>query len=119
MLSVLLLVAVLLIGLEISKRTYAVFFHPLSCVPGPWYAALSDLWLKTHIFRFKHTDTIHELLQTYGPVVRIGPDKIVFCDPNAMRDIYLVQKFEKSVFYNNFKVLVANPIHLFPLKTFL
>ncbi|KAJ7137805.1 cytochrome P450 [Mycena epipterygia] len=104
MLSALWLVAVLLIGLEISKWTYILFFHPLSGVPGPWYAALSDLWLKTHIFRFKQTDTIHELLQTYGPVVRIGPDKIVFCDPDTMRDVYLVQKFEKSVFYKNFKV---------------
>lgn len=117
MLSALLLVAVLLkLGLEISKIIRAVFFPPLRNVPGPWFAAHSDLWLTTHVFRFQQTEAIHKLLQKYGPVVRIGPKKIAFCNPDAMRDIYLVKKFDKSMLYKNFKVLVAVPIYLFPLR---
>ncbi|KAJ7137821.1 cytochrome P450 [Mycena epipterygia] len=114
MISILLLVVVLLkLALEISKSIRAIFFHPLRNVPGPWYAALSDLWLTTHVFRFQQTEAIHGLLQTYGPVVRIGPKKIAFCDLDTMRDIYLFKKFDKSLLYKNFKVLVANSIYLF------
>ncbi|KAJ7161488.1 cytochrome P450 [Mycena crocata] len=79
--------ALVLIG--ILKSVQTAFFYPLSAVPGPWYAALSDLWLTTHVFRFKQTTTLHELFQLYGPIVRVGPNKIVFCDPDVMRDVYL------------------------------
>ncbi|KAJ7124155.1 hypothetical protein C8R44DRAFT_916760 [Mycena epipterygia] len=98
MLSILFPVAVILTGVEISRRIRGVFFHPLSAVPGPWYAAFSYMWLKTHFLRYKQTDIIHELLQPYGLVVRIGPNKIAFCDPDVMGDVYLVQKL---TFLNN------------------
>ncbi|KAJ7463629.1 cytochrome P450 [Mycena latifolia] len=105
MILTLLLVAILFkLAFEVLQSIRTVFFHPLSKVPGPWYAALSDWWLTTHAFRFKHTGTIHELFEHYGPVVRVGPNKIAFCDADVMRDIYLVHKFEKSSFYTVFKI---------------
>ncbi|KAJ7463614.1 cytochrome P450 [Mycena latifolia] len=107
MISALLLACAALLTFSIFgvfKCIRTVFFHPLSNVPGPWYAAVSDLWLTSHTFRFQNTEIIHELLKKYGPVVRIGPDKVAFCDAEVMRDIYLVQKFEKSQFYKAFKI---------------
>ncbi|KAJ6535342.1 cytochrome P450 [Mycena vulgaris] len=85
-----------------SIRT--AFFSPLSSIPGPWYAAVSDLWLSTHLIRFKQTSTIHELFQIYGPVVRVGPKKVAFCNLAAMREVYSQQKFPKSDLYTNFKI---------------
>ncbi|KAJ7853982.1 hypothetical protein B0H14DRAFT_2322884, partial [Mycena olivaceomarginata] len=61
---------------------------PLSRIPGPWYMATSDFWLSTHLMRFKQTSTIHELFQIYGPVVRVGPNKVAICDLAGMRDVY-------------------------------
>ncbi|KAJ7481145.1 cytochrome P450 [Mycena galericulata] len=105
MLSGLLVAAVLaILAFEILKRIRVAFFHPLSNVPGPWYASLTDLWLSFHAFTFHQTYIVHELFQKYGPIVRVGPEKIAFIDVDAMRDIYLVQKFEKGPMYSNFKI---------------
>ncbi|KAJ7074029.1 cytochrome P450 [Mycena amicta] len=107
------------LALELAKGIYNVFFHPLRSVPGPWYAAISDLWLSWNIFLFKQTPTIQELLEKYGPVVRIAPNKVIFRDQEAVRDVYLVRKFDKSPMYKNFKIegidhaltMLDNPSH--------
>ncbi|KAJ7910386.1 cytochrome P450 [Mycena leptocephala] len=70
----------------------------------PTLAAVSDLWLTTHLMRFQQTSTIHELFLKYGPVVRVGPQKIAFCNVAAMREVYSHQKFPKSTMYSNFKI---------------
>ncbi|KAJ7060212.1 hypothetical protein C8F01DRAFT_1253543 [Mycena amicta] len=63
---------------------HLVFFHPLSSIPGPWYAAVSSLWITTHVLRLEQCKTIHALFQTYGPVVRIAPNEIAFSDLGKM-----------------------------------
>jgi hypothetical protein len=37
----------------------------------------------------------------YGPVVRVGPNKVVFRDVSTMRNVYSVHKFDKSNFYKS------------------
>lgn len=81
-----------------------VFFHPLSAIPGPWFAAASDTWLLLHAARFRQVTTVHELFRRYGPIVRIGPRRIVFRDYAAMKSVYCVNKLHKSIFY---KALIA------------
>ena len=78
---------------------YRLYFSPLATIPGPWYAAISDFWLTTHVARLQQCMTVQALFERYGPVVRVGPNKVVFCDLTTMRSVYCVHKFDKSPFY--------------------
>lgn len=83
---------------------YQLFFSSLSVIPGPWYAAVSDLWLTGHVMRLEACTTIQNLFDTYGPVVRVGPNKVVFRELNSMKNIYSVQKWDK---FSSYKALVT------------
>jgi hypothetical protein len=86
----------------ITLRVYVVLASPLRSIPGPWYAAVSDVWLITHFLRFQQAQTIHALFQKYGPIVRVGSRKVVFCDLDSMRSVYITQRFDKSPLYKRF-----------------
>lgn len=101
---------------------YNLWFHPLRHVPGPWYAAMSPMWLTVTDLRFKKSksynllklvctsanthpyiaDAIHTLLQQYGGIVRIHPNQVVFLDQGVTRFVY--NKFPKSTWYEGFKM---------------
>ncbi|KAG6915908.1 hypothetical protein DXG01_009278 [Tephrocybe rancida] len=81
------------------RAIYNLFLSPLSAIPGPWYAAVSDFWITTHVLRLQQCKTIQELFEVYGPVVRIGPNKVVFRDLSTMRNVYSIHKFDKSPYY--------------------
>ncbi|RDB20119.1 hypothetical protein Hypma_013088 [Hypsizygus marmoreus] len=81
------------------RAIYNLFLSPLSAIPGPWYAAVSDLWITTHVLRLRQCKIIQELFEVYGPVVRIGPNKVVFRDLSTMRNVYAIHKFDKSPYY--------------------
>ncbi|KAJ7700501.1 cytochrome P450 [Mycena rosella] len=85
----------------VFRAVHLLFFHPLSSIPGPWYAAVSSLWITSHVLRLEQCKTIHALFQTYGPVVRIAPNKVVFCDLGAMKSVYSTWKFDKSDYYKS------------------
>ncbi|KAJ7277772.1 cytochrome P450 [Mycena rebaudengoi] len=85
---------------------YSAVSSPLRGVPGPWYATISDAWFNSHFLRYNQAQALHKLFQRYGPVVRVGPQKIVFCDLDPMRNVYNIQRFEKSPMYSNFKMLI-------------
>ncbi|KDR84434.1 hypothetical protein GALMADRAFT_713040 [Galerina marginata CBS 339.88] len=80
---------------------YNLCFSPLSAIPGPWYYSISDFWLMTHILRLRQCKAIQSLFEIYGPVVRVGPNKVVFRDISTMRNVYSVHKFDKSTFYKS------------------
>ncbi|GLB34339.1 putative cytochrome P450 [Lyophyllum shimeji] len=82
-----------------ARAFYNLFLSPLSAIPGPWYAAVSDFWITTHVLRLQQCKIIHQLFEKYGPVVRIGPNKVVFRDLTTMRNVYSVHKFDKSAYY--------------------
>ncbi|KAH9854908.1 cytochrome P450 [Lenzites betulinus] len=84
---------------------YNLYFSPLAAIPGPWYAAISDFWLTTHVARLQQCMTVQALFERYGPVVRVGPNKVVFCDLTTTRRVYCINKFDKSSFY---KALLTN-----------
>ncbi|KAG5642970.1 hypothetical protein DXG03_001818 [Asterophora parasitica] len=81
------------------RAIYNLFLSPLSAIPGPWYAAVSDFWITTHVLRLQQCKIIQELFEIYGPVVRIGPNKVVFRDLSTTRNVYSVHKFDKSPYY--------------------
>ncbi|KAF8967495.1 cytochrome P450 [Flammula alnicola] len=80
---------------------YNLFLSPLSAIPGPWYFAVSDLSLTFDVLRLRKCKKIQELFDAYGPVVRVGPNRIVFRDISTTRNVYSVHKFDKSNFYKS------------------
>jgi len=80
---------------------YQLCFSPLCDIPGPWYAAISDFWLTTHVLRLQQCSTIDTLFKKYGPVVRVGPNKVVFNDLSTTKNVYSVLKFDKSKYYKS------------------
>ncbi|KAL1729417.1 cytochrome P450, partial [Schizophyllum commune] len=99
--SVTLVAFAALIILFLARAIYLLFFSPLSAIPGPWYAAVSDFWILTHVLRLQQCKTVHELFEIYGPVVRIGPNRVVFKDLSTTKSVYSVHKFDKSVYYKS------------------
>ena len=87
--------------------TYVIFYaylSPLSSIPGPWWAAVSDIYILVAAARLSKCHTIQALFKRYGPVVRLGPRRVVFCKWEAVKSVYCVHKLEKSNFY---KTLLA------------
>jgi hypothetical protein len=101
----------------ISHVTYNLFLSPLSSIPGPWYAAISNFWITTHILRLRQCKINHCLLERYGPVVRVGRNKVIFRDLTSQRSIYSFHKFDKSTFYKGFLTCVYLVWHDFGLCT--
>ncbi|KAF2004225.1 putative cytochrome P450 [Amniculicola lignicola CBS 123094] len=90
--------AVTYIAFKIIQRLY---FHPLSDVPGPWYAAIStvnEFWwncIQSGQYMFK----IEEMHKEYGPVIRINPWEVHINDPAFMDTLWANSKMEKDPFY--------------------
>ncbi|KAK3315818.1 benzoate 4-monooxygenase cytochrome P450 [Apodospora peruviana] len=75
-----------------------------SKIPGPLFAALSDIPFSYHIMVGDHPKWIARLHAKYGPVVRISPNELSFNTPSSWRDIYGFRKghgvFTKSFAYD-------------------
>jgi hypothetical protein len=95
---------------------YNLFWSPLCAIPGPWYAAVSDFWLTAHVLRLEQCKTIQHLFEVYGPVVRVGPNKVVFRDVTTMRSVYSVHKFDKSPYYKSLLTFVPSHVVLELIK---
>ncbi|KAJ5746641.1 Cytochrome P450 [Penicillium odoratum] len=81
------------------------FLSSTSKVPGPWYTRFSSLWIKYQEFTANRRESIHKLHETYGPVVRLGPNEISFTSLDAIKEIYASggSGYEKTEFYSLFK----------------
>ncbi|KAH7304450.1 benzoate 4-monooxygenase cytochrome P450 [Stachybotrys elegans] len=85
------------------KATYNLYFHPLAHIPGPFWARASGFpsyWQakigKRHIWLWQQ-------FQIYGDRIRVSPDVVLFCDPDAYLDIFSVRaNVRKSDFYTAF-----------------
>ncbi|KAF5381432.1 hypothetical protein D9757_009044 [Collybiopsis confluens] len=69
---------------------YRLFLHPLHKYPGPILAALSGGY-QAYFNQIRGGEWILEierLHNVYGPVVRVGPNKLHFNSPRAFHDIY-------------------------------
>ncbi|KAK9775317.1 putative Cytochrome P450 [Seiridium cardinale] len=67
---------------------YLLYLHPASKFPGPRLAAVSNIWYGYHWLSGRYPLVISEVLKTYGNVVRIAPNELVFVTPQAEDDIY-------------------------------
>lgn len=73
--------------------------HPLNKFPGPAVARFTDGYAAFHAAQRRlHLATYRDHLK-YGPVVRQGPNRLVFNTVTALHDIYLSQRVTKSKVY--------------------
>ncbi|KAJ8118830.1 hypothetical protein ONZ43_g3915 [Nemania bipapillata] len=70
------------------RSIYRLYFHPLSKYPGPTIAAISDIWYGLGWLSGRWPWIVEDALNTYGDVVRIAPNELVFVRPQALSDIY-------------------------------
>lgn len=85
---ILVLVAAFFLQLVISK-IYGVYFGPISKFPGPKLWAFSKLPRIFAMVSGHEGQTYAKLHQTYGPVVRTGPQELSFAgNSQAWKDIY-------------------------------
>ncbi|ETI26004.1 hypothetical protein G647_02781 [Cladophialophora carrionii CBS 160.54] len=69
----------------------------LNKYPGPFVASVTNFWRLWQWLR--HTDMCYfPKVAQYGRIIRIGPNTLLFNDPEAIKDIYMTH-FNKSDFY--------------------
>jgi cytochrome P450 len=91
--------------------TFAAIFyrlsplHPLSRVPGPLIARLTNLEVLYHSYIGDEATYIHKLHEKYGPTVLLTPNSVDFTDFAALHPIYSQKGgFAKAKYYRNFDV---------------
>lgn len=80
--------AVALLTLLIAIITHRLFLGPLSRIPGPRLAALSNLWYARHARNGSTAAMAKQLHRQYGPAVRVGPKEVWFNTKEAYDQIY-------------------------------
>ncbi|KAF1841975.1 cytochrome P450 monooxygenase-like protein [Cucurbitaria berberidis CBS 394.84] len=73
-------------GMLSHRRRYS--FHPLSKFPGPRLWAFTRIPHHISTWKGVRNQSVRELHNKYGHVVRINPDELSFTDPNAWKDVY-------------------------------
>ncbi|KAI1078585.1 benzoate 4-monooxygenase cytochrome P450 [Whalleya microplaca] len=78
---------------------YRMLLHPLALYPGPLLAKVTDAYGGLHAAKKTlHLKTWRDHIK-YGPVLRQGPNKLVFNSATALNDIYLNDRVSKSHCY--------------------
>ncbi|KIX95527.1 uncharacterized protein Z520_08647 [Fonsecaea multimorphosa CBS 102226] len=99
--SYLYLLGIALVVYYVGWIIYALCFHPLRHIPGPFLARISRAWITWHILRGDMEYEQRRLHDMYGPLVRIAPDEVACADPGAIPIIYPMKSAPpKSDFYS-------------------
>lgn len=75
-------------ALLLAVAVYRLFLHPLSRIPGPRLAAVTNCWLAYHVRNGRMLQLGKTLHTKYGPAVRVGPNEVWFNTKDAFRLIY-------------------------------
>ncbi|KAI1260526.1 cytochrome P450 [Xylariaceae sp. FL1019] len=78
---------------------YRVYLHPLAGYPGPFLAKVTDGYAGFHALMMRLHLATWDDHQRYGPVIRHGPNKLVFNSATALRSIYVGDRLTKSSAY--------------------
>jgi len=134
-------VGILIVGVGVAAKViWELYLSPLARqrIPGPKRAAVSEIWHTWVQIRGYRTFTFHELfevsvfrscrddiysgvLQRYGPVVRLGPNRVAFRNIDVVKTIYTTHDFRKSSWWNiltfggsqnMFSTQYGGPVHL-------
>lgn len=55
---------------------------------GPFLASLTNFWRIWQRLRYPHRTYFQDVAK-YGRIIRVGPNTLVFNDPEAIKDIYM------------------------------
>ncbi|KAM0177897.1 hypothetical protein ACHAPF_003863 [Botrytis cinerea] len=89
---------------------YRLYFHPLAAFPGPILASVTD-WYNVHrcLKGDRHLNE-YRLHEIYGPIVRVGPNRLSFNSTTALQDIYSsAANTQKSDFYTIYHYFFKGP----------
>ena len=88
---------------------YYRYFHPLAGYPGPTFASFTNLWKVYQLWTLRMPETLSQLHETYGEVVRVGPNDLSFSTAEAVASIYKAgRSLPKTRFYNGFTTFNPN-----------
>ncbi|KAJ6102214.1 cytochrome P450 [Penicillium sp. IBT 16267x] len=76
------------IAFLLCRICWTLLFTPTARVPGPKSFAWTKWRLAYEDCKGTRTRTIHRLHETYGPMVRVGPNEVSFNTLAALRQIY-------------------------------
>ncbi|KAH7097796.1 cytochrome P450 [Auriculariales sp. MPI-PUGE-AT-0066] len=102
--DVLITSVVVLVSAFVGQIVWDLWFSPLARqrIPGPWYTAIGDVWYGLHGVTFDRTTALAKLFKRYGPVVRVGANRVAFNDVQAVHTIYRDYAFNKGDFFSHF-----------------
>ncbi|GAP86915.1 putative cytochrome [Rosellinia necatrix] len=79
--------------------TYRLLCHPLRHYPGPLFARVSGIYGAFYAYKTDlHRRTLRDHAR-FGPIIRQGPNKLVFNSISALHDIYVNDRVTKSRAY--------------------
>ncbi|KAH7072061.1 cytochrome P450 [Paraphoma chrysanthemicola] len=81
-------VLVLVLAAFLSSVAHSIWFHPLAKYPGPFLARATDFLYWYHWLQGQLPYYAEQAHQRYGPVVRLGPTRISFIEPEVWRDLH-------------------------------
>ncbi|ORX94597.1 cytochrome P450 monooxygenase-like protein [Clohesyomyces aquaticus] len=79
--------------------SYRLLLHPLHRYPGPFLAKITDWYSAYHAIRMNLHFTTYADHAKYGPVIRQGPNKLVFSSVQAAHDVLQNERLFKSRAY--------------------
>ncbi|KUI57994.1 Averantin hydroxylase [Cytospora mali] len=77
---------------------YNAYFHPLSKYPGPKLASISDPWTSYFLCAGIWPWVVESALDKYGDIIHIGPNSLVFLEPQAFNDTHGPKRDLKDTF---------------------
>ncbi|AEO67417.1 64036f13-ab24-4d8d-bf5d-c5fc4dba6a48 [Thermothielavioides terrestris] len=85
---------------------YRLHLHPLSHIPGPWFAAVSSVWMHAICYFGVEGHVLLDYHRKYKTaVLRIGPDSVSIADGEALHQVYVAGGgLPKDARYSNFRV---------------
>ncbi|KAK7997312.1 hypothetical protein PG989_005352 [Apiospora arundinis] len=86
--QVTMLLVVLYCIYAVCTSIYNGLFHPLAHFPGPLSHRVSNIPRTVYLVSGRLAFHVSNLHAKYGPVVRISPNELAFCEPQAWQDIY-------------------------------
>ncbi|KAJ1324088.1 aspirochlorine biosynthesis cytochrome P450 monooxygenase [Microdochium nivale] len=79
-------------GCTLCLAAYRVWLHPLASLPGPKYMAISDIPDRWHAYiSLDSSARAVALHRKYGPIVRIGPDRVMVAGSIAWPEVHGVR----------------------------
>ncbi|UKZ75590.1 hypothetical protein TrVFT333_003278 [Trichoderma virens FT-333] len=88
----------------VARRIYR--WQRLRHIPGPTSAAWTIWWQLSSALSGRYHERLKEAADTYGPLVRIGPNQLLSIDPEVLRRMSAVRSgYTKGKFYASGKIV--------------